>query len=129
MIYSSTAIVKYENHKVYALVDQQISDYYRSLIPKYIYVQPQRYKAHITIVRSGKERVPNMIFWGKYEGVIINFEYNSEIKSDLRYFWLDVFSNDIGNIREELGLERFRNDLAFGGIKRTSYHITIGNKK
>ena len=129
MIYSSTAVVKYENDKVYALVDQQISDYYRSLIPKYIYVQPQRYKAHITIVRSGKERVPNMIFWGKYEGVIINFEYNSEIKSDLRYFWLDVFSNDIGNIREELGLERFRNDLTFGGIQRTSYHITIGNKK
>lgn len=129
MIYSSTAVVKYENDKVYALVDQQISDYYRSLIPKYIYVQPQKYKAHITIVRSGKERAPNIIFWGKHEGIIINFKYDSEIKSDSLYFWLDAFSNDIGNIREELGLERFRNDLTFGGIQRTSYHITIGNKK
>lgn len=129
MIYSSTAIVKYENDKVYALVDQQISDYYRSLIPKYIYVQPQKYKAHITIVRSGKERPLNINCWGKHEGLGIKFEYNSEIKSDSLYFWLDVFSNDIGNIREELGLERFRNDIAFGGIQRTSYHITIGNKK
>ncbi len=129
MIYSSTAIVKYENDKVYALVDQQISDYYRSLIPKYIYVQPQKYKAHITIVRSGKERAPNIIFWGKYEGLIINFKYDSAIKSDSLYFWLNVFSDDIGDIREELGLEKFRNDLAFGGTQRTSYHITIGNKK
>ena len=104
-------------------VDQGIANYYRSLIPKYHYVQPQMYAAHITIVRTGKETPKNMASWGKYEGEEIPFVYENQIHTDGNYWYLNVQSDRIGDIREELGLPRFR----FGD--RNYYHITIGNVK
>lgn len=110
-------------------IDQGISELYRSLIPKYYNVKPQKYKAHITIVRGGKEFPKNMEFWGKYEGKTIKFYYDTDIQTDGTYFWLNAQSEDIQKIREELGLSKFRDDRAFGGILRNEYHITIANIK
>lgn len=110
-----------------AWADQGISDFYRRLIPKYCYPQPQLYPAHITIVRLRLESAKNMDVWGKYEGEIIPFVYDSEVHFDGTYFYLNVQSNRIGDIREELGLPRFRfGDL---GAEKHCYHISIGNVK
>ena len=108
-------------------VDQGISDYYRKLIPKYYYVQSQMYKAHITVVRTEKESPKNMNVWGKYEGEEIPFTYDNHVYNDANYWYLNVQSDRIGDIREELGLPRFR----FGeiGSNRNGYHITIANNK
>ena len=103
-------------------VDQSLSDYYRSLVPKYEYVQPQMHKAHITVVRTHKEVPPNMSFWGKYQNEIIPFEYEDGVKKDHIYYWLSAFSERIAEIRLELGLP-IQRDLFKG------YHITIGNLK
>lgn len=108
-------------------VEQGIADYYRKMIPKYYYVQPQMYNAHITVVRTAKETPQNMSVWGKYEGEIIPFTYENEILTNGIYWYLNVQSNRIGYIREELGLPRFRfGDL---GSDKKCYHITIGNVK
>lgn len=122
MMYNGTAIIKYspDGSQCVAEVDQGISDYYRNLIPKYNYVQPQRAKAHITIVRKG-EIYLNKEVWGKYEGKEINFTYDTNIQSDEKYFWINAWSEEIGNIREELGLKKYR--------YKDTYHITIGNRK
>src|SRR6516162_327375 len=113
--------------RLVAWVDQSVADYYRKMIPKYHYVQPQMYKAHITIVRTGKETPTNMDAWGKHEGEIVPFRYDTQIRTDGTYWYLNAYSERIGEIREELGLPRFRfGDL---GADRQSYHITIANNK
>lgn len=103
-------------------VDQSLSDYYRGLIPKYKYVQPQMYPAHITVVRTHKEVPGNMSAWGKYQGELVPFSYESGVKNDRLYYWISAFSDRIADIRLELGLPVQR-DMFKG------YHITIGNCK
>jgi hypothetical protein len=106
-------------------VDEEISKYYRRLIPKYYTVQPQLYSAHITVVRTGLETPTNMEFWDKYAGEVIEFDYSNVVCTDGRYYYLQAWSERIGDIREELGLRRFR----FNDLEDSSYHITIGNCK
>lgn len=130
ILYKSNAIVQYgPKLKAIAIIDQNISDYYRKLIPKYKNAKSQAYKAHITIVRLNKEIPLNMEFWGKYENKNIVFEYNPIVQNDENYYWLDAYSEDISKIRKELGLPEYRDDTKFGGLKRSSYHITIANTK
>jgi len=108
-------------------VEQNISDLYRKLIPKYYYAQPQLYPAHITVVRLRLETAKNMEVWNKYNGELIPFSYDSSIRFDGTYFYLNVQSERIGDIREELGLPRFRfGDL---GADKRCYHVTIANVK
>jgi len=104
-------------------IDQEIVDYYYSLIPKAKYAKRQMYPAHITVVRIPPiEVIKNEEAWGKYEGEKISFIYNGEIKFESPYFFIEAWSERIGDIREELGLPRFRQSF-------TSYHITVGNVK
>jgi len=103
------------------LIDQQIAEYYFSLIPKYYYAQRQMYDAHITVVRLGVETPTNRSVWGRYEGERIMFEYIPTVESGGAYFFLNAYSERIGDIRVELGLPRCR----FGN----HYHITVGNRK
>lgn len=105
-------------------VDKGISDFYRSMIPKYHYPQPQMYDAHITVVRTGLEQQNiAMEHWGKHSGEEIVFQYSNVVKFDGKYFFLDVDCDRIGDIREELGLSRYRRN------DNKKYHITIGNNK
>jgi hypothetical protein len=108
-------------------VEQDISDLYRKLIPKYYYAQPQLYPAHITVVRLRLETAKNMEVWNKYNGELVPFSYDSSIRFDGTYFYLNVQSERIGDIREELGLPRFRfGDL---GADKRCYHVSIANVK
>lgn len=123
MLLESEGILQYgPGIKAILLINQQIVDYYYTLIPKYKYVKPQMYPAHITIVRLNKESPTNMLAWGKYQSEKIKFQYDNEIKSDGKYYYLDTYSDMIGEIREELGLPKYRDN-------KDSYHITIGNTK
>lgn len=121
--YESTGTVFYgPGIRAVVEIDEGIINFYRSLIPKYYTIKPQKYKAHITIVRLNIEKPTNMEPWGKYEGEKIKFSYSPRIKNDLTYFWLDSYSEDIERIREELGLPKYR-------VDRQEYHITIANLK
>jgi len=107
--------------------DQGISDLYRKLIPKYYYAKPQLYPAHITVVRLGRETAKNMKVWNRYNGELVPFSYDSTVNFDGIYFYLNVQSERIGDIREELGLPRFRfGDL---GAQKRCYHLTVANVK
>jgi len=101
---------------------QEFGRYYLSLIPRELNVQPQAYPPHITVIRTGVEFPPNMDAWGKYEGEEVEFVYEPKIDTDGLYYYLNVESDRIGDIREELGLPRYRKD-------NKGYHITIGNTK
>ena len=122
MNFSSFGIVNYaKDGSVFLSIEQDISDYYMSLIPKYIWTQPTKYPAHITIVRGGVEK-PNFLRWGLDNGAVYSYTYSPEINKDGKYFYLNAFSLEIGLLRNSLGLEEFRK-----GFKE--YHITIGRIK
>lgn len=110
-------------------VDQGISDFYRALIPKCHEWQPQKYKAHITVVRIHKEFPPNKEFWGKYENKKIKFSYSPILHEGTVYWWLNAFSLELEDIRKELGLPvRSEYTLPPEGFTKC-FHITICNKK
>ena len=115
------------SYKLIVEADQGISDFYRALIPKYYYAKPQKYPAHISVVR--KEVPVNLENWGKYEGEKIEFFYQSYIHIGTVYFWLNVFCCRLEEIRLELGLPvDSPYTLPPEGFNKC-YHMTIGNKK
>jgi len=107
--------------------------YYRALLPKYYKMGPSLYPPHVTCIR-GYAKEGNLVepidaakkgaFWRKYEGELVDFQYDPVLKSDERfiYFWLNMWSERIGDIREELGLARIH-------PRFDCYHATVGNAK
>lgn len=106
--------------KAVLLVDQGIADFYRSLIPKSIPILPQRWPAHVSIVR--RQHPKNMEYWRKHENEQIEFEYSPIVTWDETYYWLNVKCLRLEEIRVELGLDRHP-------PWRNLYHITVGNVK
>lgn len=127
-MFATSGILQYgPGMRAVVWADQGIADLYRALIPKYYYADKQMYPAHITVVRLKLENVKNLDVWNRYQGESVPFQYDNEIRFDGTYFYLNVQSDRIGDIREELGLPRFRfGDL---GADKRCYHITIGNCK
>lgn len=131
VIYPATGILHYSRgdfgHRLVVNVDQQISDYYRSLIPKYISVNRQRYAAHISVVR--KETPIHLELWGKYEAQEVEYFYSPMIHFGKVYCWLNVFSQRLEEIRLELGLPvSSEYTLPPEGFVKC-FHMTLGNMK
>lgn len=114
-------------YKLNVLVDPGIVDYYLALMPKYISLRRQMYPPHVSVVR--KETPPNLSFWGKYEGENVDFAYTNIVYSGKVYYWLNVFSHRLEEIRLELGLPvstlYTRPPETFIKV----FHITLGNCK
>ena len=73
----SYSIVDPDNYyKLSMTVDPQIAAYYRSFIPKWNKCNGTRYAPHVTIVR--KEKPKNLTTWSRFEGEIVDFEYDSK---------------------------------------------------
>ena len=87
--------------KVNVAIDDELAKYYRSLIPKYYTIKPQRYQTHITVVRG--EEIPNKTPWGLFENKEIEFIY-SNVRNGKVYWWLDAYSDFLINLRLGLGL-------------------------
>lgn len=121
MPHKSTGILEYGNGnsglKLTVKIDPNIYFYYRSLIPKAICLNHQKFEPHISVVR--KEIPQNMNFWGKYEKEKVEFEYDSFVYHGEIYYWLNAYSKRLEEIRLELGLP----------LSRKIFHITLGNIK
>jgi hypothetical protein len=133
MLYWSEGILKYTDEssaglKLVVEIDPGITDYYRTLIPKwYPKLNKQLYAPHISVVR--KEIPPNMSAWKKYEGQIIRFAYSNEIQMGKTYWWLNCFCKDLETIRLELGLPiNSPYTLPPEGFEKC-FHSTLGNLK
>jgi len=110
-------------------VDQDLSDYYRSLIPPWKPVNKSMWSAHITLVRPGKEVPINTEHWGKYEGESIEFLYEPRVYSGKVYYWLNIWCKRLEDIRLELGLPVISEfTLPPDGFIKC-FHCTIGNMK
>lgn len=131
-LHESIGVLKYSYDKDYGYklivsVDPGISMFYRWLIPFWKVANPQRYPAHITVVR--KEVPKNLNVWGKYEGRKIKFLYSPDIQYDERYWWLNVVSSELEEVRTELGLPVSSKFTRPPGEFKKYFHITIANRK
>ena len=129
-MFSSTGTFRYqENYRLVVEVDQDLADYYRSLIPKWMPSQRPRWPAHITVVRAEKEIPPDLSSWGKYEGVPVKFFYEPRIYCGKIYYWLNIFCKRLEEIRAETGLSvTSQYTLPPEGFDKV-FHMTIANKK
>jgi len=127
-MYHGIAKIEYSvRSRIVAWVDKELVRYYRSLIPKAKYIQPQMYPGHITVVRSYPiEIVPNRELWGRHEGRIIAFNYNGIVHFENPYYYLKVWSKELNDIRTELGMTKFR---VLRNKMVDCFHITLGNIK
>lgn len=107
LLHSSTGTLHYSQdagYKLVLLVDQGLSDFYRSLIPKWLPVNRPMHPAHVTVVRSYKETPACLEPWGRYEGERVPFVYSPEVHFGKVYYWLNILCTRLETIREELGL-------------------------
>jgi len=93
-----------EGFRITAQVSQEISNYYRSLIPPSRNAIKPRWSSHITVVRPEIEIPPLIRYWNDYEVEEVEFFYDSYIMEGNGYFWLNCWSKRLEKIREELGL-------------------------
>lgn len=127
MFYSTGTLIYSNNpYKLIVSVDQGISDYYRSLIPKYKDVKKQMYSAHMSVVRN--ETPIKLSQWEKYQNINVDFEYEPIIYNDECYYWLNAYSSVLEDIRIELGLLP-TNEFTRSPDGKHKFHITIGNIK
>lgn len=121
------SLVYSENpYKLIVSVDDEIARYYRSFIPKYYKVQKPLYPAHISTVRN--EQPLNLSVWGKYHNQPIEFDYENYIYNGEVYYWLNVYSDGLEEIRIELGLPN-TSQYTRSPDNRHRFHCTIGNVK
>jgi len=107
-------------------VDQGIVDFARALIPSSVKLNRQKYAPHITVIR--KEEIVRPKLWGLHRNKIVSFDYDSRVCVGKTYYWLRVWSDDLIEIRQELGLEPL-SELSMPPDGERCFHITIGNVK
>jgi hypothetical protein len=129
-MYESIGILNYSGiNRLVLQIDQELADFYRSMIPKYLPTNRPRWAAHVTVVREHKEEVVKREAWGKYEGHQVPFFYSPIIECDNTYYWLNVFCVRLEEIRIELGLSAVsRYTLPPSGFRKV-FHTTIANSK
>jgi len=130
ILYPSTGRLRYHDEfRLIVEIDQQLVDYYRSLIPQWLVAQRTRYPAHITVVRQGKELPVHLEYWGKHDGQLVTFYYCPLIQMGKVYFWLNIFCCELEEVRLELGLPVVSQfGLPPEGFRKY-FHTTIANLK
>ncbi len=126
--YSTTGALRYsiENgvYKLIVEVDPGIAALARALTP--VKLNKPKYAPHISVVRH--EVPPNLDAWGKYQGQLVSFDYCPFVHNDEKYYWLNVYSPALVNIRLTLGLPA--SSLKSRPPDGTEiFHMTIGNTK
>lgn len=125
-MYSSVGKLRYSEHYLVVDVDPGIVELARSLVPKAWYLNRQKYAPHISVVRHENPVV--LKNWGKHEGREVEFKYSTYVYNDEVYYWLQVLSPTLNNIRIELGLSKF-SERSRPPDGHDCFHITIGNTK
>jgi hypothetical protein len=104
--------------------DDNIGAYYRSLYQQQYKALNGGYKlriikpifgAHISYIRNSD--TPNLKYWGKNEGKIIEFKYQPGVLDNGKYFWLKIECPFLSELRMQLGLSP---------QPLYAFHLTIG---
>lgn len=113
-------------YKLIVDVDNDIGNYYRSLIPKHFRARRPFYDSHISVIRNEDPII--ISYWNKYQDLEIEFEYDIYIHNSATYFWLNVTNKLLEEIRLELGLTA-TSEFSKPPDSSNYFHITIANTK
>jgi len=116
---ASGTISYYDSGWIVVYASRDLMKYYRKL-GELEHLSIPKHGAHITIVNGGKEDPRGSPAWRKYEEQEITFEYSIDVGYEDGFWWLTIRSEELHNIREELGLAR---DLYW------PLHITLANNR
>ncbi len=114
--------------------DSSIIEYYANWIKKEYWldkVQKPKHGSHISVIRG--ELIEDSLFrqyWKKYHGQKTTFYYSNEIQNNGEHFWLPVYSEDLRNIRKELGLSEepeYNMHLTIIRLREEDTNRTYGN--
>ena len=107
-------------------LEQDISDYYRKLVPAHYRVYRQGWPAHLTVIRPLFDSPQKIRYWGDYEGERVEFVYSPFLEFGHGFCWFNAWSKRLEAIREELGLvNTSKFALKPEGFNKT-FHCTIG---
>jgi len=101
-------------------VPRSVVQYYQYWVKRElgIHLNTPIWKAHITVMRGEEPR--KQWLWKKYQNKEIEFSYTPDIRMSETYAWIPAQSEQLEQIRTELGLRP---------QPRVPFHITIGNTK
>lgn len=112
-----------ETGKVNVVVDPELVELIRALIPKARIPARQRYAPHITVVRDEEFAVVPEGF-----PATVGFWYDPEPVEGETYWWLRVEAEELIQVRRSLGLpDTSEQSRPPDGMN--CFHITIGNTK
>jgi hypothetical protein len=126
-MFTSTGILQYDPGKglkhyepwwALLLCDDEIARYYSWQLKKHgVEVFPNNtglWGTHVSVMKG--EVPPDVSAWGKYEGYEVEFHFSHLIRFENgKHAWVDVYSEDLSAIREELGF-----------VFKPWYHLTVG---
>jgi hypothetical protein len=113
-----------QGEKLVLEVDPGIVDLARALVPKAVRLNRQKFAPHATVVRDE----PGHLALSPFHEVRVEFEYESEVRNNNVYYWLNLHCPRLNAIRVELGLP-FWNWACRPPDNQDCFHITIGNCK
>lgn len=118
----SKSFVHGYGHRLVLTIDDEIVRYARSLVPKWMGMKTTRYAPHVSVVRH---EIVDESKWNLVQESVVSFIYSSEAKLNDVYCWIDVWSDQLVEIRRGLGLSDSRKIVDGVGV----FHVTIGNFK
>lgn len=107
---------------IVANLNSELQIYYHHILQKNLSIKLNRPKfgCHVTVVAGKYEQVTHRLAWNRYQKQPLMLEYNSQIKNIGDTWWLEVRSQNLVQLRNELGLT---------DIPKWPFHITVANKK
>ncbi len=126
-------LIDYEPFWLIGTGDAGIGMYYQHLLKiemqrqcRYLVIDKPAWNTHVSVVRGEEPTIAGI--WGKHARRKIKIDYEPIIKTNYLHYWLDAYSSDLEDIREEMGLSR-KSFVYIDGVKKPiEFHITIGNR-
>lgn len=120
-IYQTKGRVQYSSAtddylRVSVAVDPGLVKYYADKAAKNLELSKSN---AIVVVNVHKTSPIDLENWYLWENDIMEFSYNSDVCHSDKYYWLEIFSKDFGDIREELGLPKIKN-------RRVCFYLSLG---
>jgi hypothetical protein len=127
-MFASSGVIHYDTsdgNRVTVSVDKAIGEYYYALIPKYYRVLKPRWNPHVTVV-SPVDEIVHPEAWGLREGQIANFVYNHEVFYEKGFWWFNLWSLEMEQVRRDLGMTlKSRITIPPEGYSK-AFHCTVG---